>query len=139
MFKSSSPRCQPMRPKPRHFLPGIERLEDRIAPANNVVTTFVGGTLTITTVDQLGEAEILAGDNNQDFQILAAGAGKVTLHQNANTTIDGGGADEPFTGVVNLVIDMKEGSDFVVLKGGINLPGDVTFKGGDGNNSLNLD
>lgn len=119
--------------------PRIERLEDRIAPANNVTTFFSGGTLTITTVDQLGEAEVLAGDNNQNFQILAAGPGNVTLHKNGNTTIDGGVVDVPFTGVVNIIIDLKDGDDFVVLKGGVNIPGDVTFKGGDGNNTFNLD
>ena len=119
--------------------PRIERLEDRIAPANNVVTSFLGGTLTITTVDLFDEASALAGDNNQNFQIIAAGPGNVTLHKNGATTIDGDVADVPFTGVVNIVIDVKEGDDFVVCKAGVNIPGDITFKGGDGNNTFNLD
>src|SRR4029079_14565088 len=100
-----SPRTHSRRPGLARVTPGIERLEDRIAPANNVLTSFSGGTLTITTVDQLDEASILAGDNDQNFQILAAGAGSVTLHKNGATTINGGIVDVPFIGVVNIVID----------------------------------
>jgi hypothetical protein len=134
-----SPRTHFRRAGRALITPCIERLEDRIAPANNIVTSFHAGTLTITTVDQLGEAEVLAGDNDQNFQILAAGPGNVTLHKNGATTIDGGVVDVAFTGVVNIVIDVKEGDDFVVCKAGVNIPGDITFKGGDGNNTFNID
>lgn len=125
----------------RRFRPWIEGLEERLAPVNDIQTSFnaVTGTLTIRTVDQLGKAEILANDNDQNFQILGAGPGNITLHKSGATTINGGAADVPFTGVIHIVLDLKEGNDFVVFKGGFEIAGDLTYKGGEGGNGLNLD
>lgn len=125
----------------RWFRPRLEGLEERLAPVNDIQTSFsaVTGTLTIRTVDQVGEAEILANDNDQFFQILGAGPGNVTLHKSSATTINGGVADVPFTGVVHIVLDLKEGDDFVVFKGGFEIAGDLIYKGGEGGNGLNLD
>lgn len=138
MNKSPSSPLPPARPAPRRFLSSIEPLEDRIAPANNVLTSFIGGTLTITTVDLFDEAAILTGDNNQNFQIIGTAPGSVSVHMSGATTINGGAADANFTGVTNIVVDLKEGNDFLVCKH-VDIPGDFTFKGGDGGNSLQFD
>lgn len=126
----------------RRSRPRLESLESRVNPVNNVQSSFnsLTGTLTITSVDQPGEAEILAGDNNQNFQILgdAAITGKIALHKSGATTIDGGIVDVLFTDVKNIVIDLKDGDDFITTKI-LNIAGDLTFKGGDGGNSLNVD
>ncbi|MGB8169215.1 MAG: hypothetical protein WCF18_17085 [Chthoniobacteraceae bacterium] len=135
MSKSRSPRVVSPAVS-RHS--SIERLEDRIAPANNVVTVFSGGTLTITTVDQLGEAEVNNGDNNQTFEIDGTAPGNVTVHKSSVTTINGGVADVLFTGVTNVVVDLKLGADSVTCKT-LDIAGDLTMKGGEGGNALTLD
>ena len=64
-------------------------LEHRVAPVNNVLTTFVNGMLTISTANQLWEASIRAGDNDQVFDIVGTANGKETLNKTVNTFIDG--------------------------------------------------
>ena len=112
--------------------PRIERLEDRIAPANNVVTSFLGGTLTITTVDELGEAEVLAGDNNQNFQIIGTAPGSVSVHKSVRRPSTEG-ADAAFTGVTDIVVD--PGTETFLVCKHVDISGDFTYKGGDGNNT----
>jgi hypothetical protein len=124
--------------RPRRFRPRLERLEERAMLVNDIQASFAAGILTIKTVDQFAEAAVLAGDNNQNFQIIGTGPGNVTLHKSGATNINGAAADLPFAGVTSIVINLKEGNDFVTCKV-LDIAGDFTYNGGDGGNTLNMD
>ena len=136
LFRQACVRQKTTRSASRYVYPRLHALEERLTPVNDVQATLSGGTLTITTVDQLGAAEVLADDNDQEFVIVGLGPGSVAVDKTANTKVNGG-TSEAFNGVTNIVIDLKQGDDKVTCKA-LELAGNLTFKGGDGFNQFDL-
>src|SRR5438876_1086829 len=78
----------------------LERLEAREVPANVLTTVFASasGTLTITGLDDLTSAGVLAGNNDQVATVTGAGAGVFDVAVVGSTTL-GPGSLTHFTGV----------------------------------------
>ena len=106
-------------------------------PAGNVTAVLSAGTLAIVATDLLTPQAVLDGLNNQDISVVGNGAGNFTVSGNNNTTVNGL-IDVQFANVTNIRIDMRLGNDKAVVLAA-NLPGTLTFLGGDGNNTLTVD
>lgn len=107
--------------------PLLERLEDRALLSGNVVGAVANGTLTLT--GDAGDNDIVidqAGLSSQQFRVTGSG-----------TTVNG--APSAIFNVVSkdVKIDLKGGNDTVVFNS-VALPGDLTVKGGDGDNAVSL-
>jgi hypothetical protein len=87
---------------PRSFRPRLEKLEDRLAPAGNVTSSFTGGSLTLT-----GDAQANA------ITISANGSGQIVVTPNGTTTLDGSTAAESFSVSANLTIALGAGNDSI--------------------------
>jgi hypothetical protein len=108
----------------------MERLEDRLLLAGDVVGVVAGGTLTLTG-DNLDNEFVVdqAGLSAQQFRVTPSGG----------TTINGLAGPVVFDVVNrNVRIDLKDGDDVVGFNG-VALPGEVTIKGGDGDNTVTFD
>jgi len=111
-------------------VPRFEVLEGRVVPAGTLNTTFAGGLLTVTALDDL----VNNANNQQNITLTGAGAGNFTLTPNGGETFTGAGAG-PFMGVTDIRFNMGLGNDIVSVVAA-NLSGTMTVMGGDGNNSL---
>jgi hypothetical protein len=80
----------------------VERLEDRLAPAGNVTSSFTGGNLTLT-----GDA--LANS----ITISENASGQIVVTPNGTTTLDGHTAAETFSLTGNLTIALGAGNDSI--------------------------
>src|SRR5690349_14628162 len=116
-------RGAPRRRTAGRFVPRLNLLEDRTTPAGTINATLVNGTLTLTAVDSLVDNAL----NNQNIT-LSGDDTSLTLTPADGETIGGPAGDGPYVRVKNLVFDMRLGADFVTLLG-VNLPGNVTYKG----------
>jgi hypothetical protein len=115
------------------FCPRLERLDDRITPAGNIVTKFLSGVLTITATPS-GNAAL----NNQNIALLGASEGHVSISVQDGETITG---KNSFNRVHRVITKLGDGNDTVTV---VDLkmfkPGaGLTFTGGDGVNTLNFD
>src|SRR5262245_47932836 len=120
----------------RCSMPRLERLEDRSVPAGVVNATFAAGVLTITAVDDPTDVN-LTNTNHQNITLDGAAANNFTVIANSGetgTAITG----SPFNGVTSIKLVMGLGNDTVTITD-VKLAGAVTFLGGSGNNTLNID
>jgi hypothetical protein len=104
---------------PRPFRPQLETLEDRLAPAGNVTSSFTGGSLTLTG-DALANA----------ITLRAAGPGVITVAANGTTTLDGHSGTETFTLTGSMTIALGAGNDSITfdLGGGpLTVPGSLSI------------
>ena len=123
------------RPQPQ-IAAEIATLEPRALLAGVVNVAFAAGTLTITGVDNLTQAGIVGLLNDQEIQMTGGAPGQVTVAGLGGETVNGGGT---FNGVTNIKVDLKEGSDFLFVKGTLTLTGGLTFLGGNGGETFELD
>ena len=110
----------------------VATLESRRMLAGTTAVTFAAGVLTLTCADDLTQAGILAGKNDNVITLTGGAVGAVTL----------GGAGEvftgalgPFAGVTQIKVFGKEGADNVTLNN-VNITGAVTVTGGSGANTV---
>jgi hypothetical protein len=118
--------------RPSRFIPRMEMLERRETPANNVMASMSGTTLVITADDDMS----VIGNNNNSITIQPGmGSGHVILSGNAITQINklAVGVNVPFNNVTSIRCIMGLGSDSVTLFD-VDLAGNLTVNGGDGNN-----
>jgi hypothetical protein len=123
----------PFRRPSTRFIPRVEALEDRLAPAGVLVTRLSGNVLSIT-----GQSNANPVLQNQKFALLGAGVGHVSIKPQDGETIQGRNS---FNGVRHIVMRLNGGDDTVTIVDlRINKPGNtVDFQGGAGNNSLLFD
>lgn len=120
----------------------LERLDDRTVPANLVTAQLTGTTLTIIGLNDLSDVGVLNGDNNQvvvitgkgpgSFDVDVGGTSEFLLPGNVTST-----ATQSFKGVTSIKIDMRLGDDLVVINQA-NLSGELSFNGGNGNDTLKI-
>jgi uncharacterized protein YxjI len=121
----------------------LQALEEREVFAANVVSSQVGGVLTLTAVDVFApQAAVVAGDNDNKLSIKRTGANSYSIGGlDANSTVDGQGA-KSFADVTSIVLRLGLGNDEVLystaLPQGTPLA-TLTYFGGDGNNILTFD
>jgi len=120
-------------------VPGLEQLEDRTVPAGIVnVTSFTGGVLTLTAVDNLTDVNV-TNANHQNITIDGASTNNIKVI--ANDGENGKANGEvlfSFNNVISIKLVMGLGNDTVTITD-TNLTGTLTFQGGSGNNTLNID
>src|SRR5262245_32720810 len=114
----------------------LEPLEGREVPANLVSTAFAAGTLTITGLDDLTTAGVQAGNNDQVVIVNGGAAGVVNLTL-GGTSVFAPGSLAGFTGVKTIKLDMRLGNDVVTVNN-VNITGDLTFLGGNGDDTLEI-
>jgi hypothetical protein len=120
-----APRRRTRTPRPRL---GVERLDERIVPAGNVTAVFQNGQL-ILTGD--GEDNSIELRNGFDFRVAGLDG----------TTINGAAGFDDFSGVKDVIINLKGGEDTVSLEGGGGgtaavISRDLIFTGGGGADTL---
>ena len=126
------------RPRTRHgrSFPRLEPLEGRSVPAGVVNATFAAGVLTITGVDDLTDVNV----TNQESSEHHPGWGRGQQHYRARELGETGTAftGGPFNGVTSIKLLMGLGNDTVTITDST-LAGGITFLGGSGDNTLNID
>src|SRR4051812_42566967 len=83
----------------------LEPLEGREVPANLVSTAFAAGTLTISGLDDITAAGVLAGNNDQVVTVTGAGSGVFDITLGGGSAFSGGSLTH-FTGVTTIKLDM---------------------------------
>jgi hypothetical protein len=114
----------------------LRPFEERNVPAGIVNATFAAGVLTITAVDDLTDVNI-THSNDQNITLDGAGANNVSVIAN-NAETGTAFTGSPFNGVTSIKLVMGLGNDKVTITDAV-LTGGVTFQGGSGNNTLNID
>jgi hypothetical protein len=99
----------------------LERLEDRVTPAGNVLASQAGTTLTLTG-DELDNSVLL----------LPGGAPNEIVVQGVGTTVNGSSDPQTFTGLENVIANMNGGNDQLTADG-------IVISGGLVNNQFIVD
>jgi hypothetical protein len=116
------------------FVPRLEALEDRMTPAGVVNTTFASGLLTVTCLDSP-----TPNLNNQVLTLTRTGDNTYKLSAGDGETINGVMATEVSkSGILSVKFVMGRGNDQVTLLDPELNTGTLTFQGGDGDNTLNI-
>ncbi len=114
----------------------LQQLEPREIPAGLVTAVQSSGLLAIAGLDDLSPAGVTGGLNDQEILIAGTGAGSFDVSVVNGTQFQGTAATTlSFSGVTAIKLDMRQGNDIVTVNNA-NLSGDLSFLGGNGNDSL---